>query len=161
MYYIPGVFLLTQSPNTDIFLIRTLNKKKNMQARNENRAQHGQHQQSFNRKRHAEKIRLKNGRVVVKIVRVNEPKGNSEKIGIVCVHVFTDATFSNVVETYYAHSALNRWSQACSENGALSEDLNNTEFRTVQNSIEKANLTDFVHLKKKALLLEKKMSLAS
>lgn len=132
-----------------------------MQERNRNsRTSQELHVQGFKRKRYAEKIRLKNGKVIVKIVRVNELKGNSKKIGIVCVHVFTDATFKNVAETYYAHSALNRWSQVCSENGALPEDLNSDEFRNVQHAIERATLTDIVHLKKKAQILEKKLSVA-
>jgi hypothetical protein len=111
------------------------------------------HHPQFNRQRHAEKLILGNGKVVVKITKVTRPNK-----GKVCVHLFNNSYLNCIEITRYGTKALDFWAKCC-ENVKVNspKDLTNAEFGKVQYKAQVANSLDVFLLRKKAERVEKNL----
>lgn len=118
---------------------------------------------SFFHKRYAEKIVLKNGRVVVKITKLNSKSELDSRKNTVCLHFFKSDSFKKITETLYGFKAINRWNQVCKHSpDELPEDVTPVEFGIIHKTLSMASMTpDIYFLRRKASFIEKKLNLQS
>ena len=113
------------------------------------------HYPQFKHQRHAEKLLLGNGKVVVKIAKVTRPNK-----GTVCVHLFNNSYLNCIEITRYGTAALDFWAERCEyEKVDSPENLTNAEFGKVQYKAQVANSLDVFLLRKKAEHIERKFKM--
>lgn len=118
---------------------------------------------SFFHKRYAEKIVLKDGRVVVKITKLNSKSDLDSKKNTVCLHFFKSNSFRRITETLYGFKAVKRWNQVLNHSSdVLPEDVTSDEFGKIHKIHAMASMIpDVYFLRRTASFIEKKLKLQS